>query len=234
MPDVELGREYVRERVRALLDDTSDSDVMTGMHGDLAVTFSYSSDDANPPETHVAAELPKHHGLELRLERRDREPRDTFNLHGYAGTAAPLTAARILLDKPTCERLLEQRVSALRIAPFDIKDYLPRGTLRLIERTSPEHQDLYRSTYEVSLTVRGWIEDPERAVATIALAVDLASRVSDAVTRAAGAELATGPYRDAPGASSHRPADDDRHGVRRIVAATYTLLSRAVAGWWPF
>lgn len=230
---MELGREFVRDRVRKLLGDTSDGDDITGTLNDYPVTLAYSSEVVNPPETTIDIELPKHYGFELRAQRRERTERDSFTTRGFSGTADPAAAAHVLFDKPTCERLVEQRITDIRIELFDIKEYLPRGTIRLIERTSPEYQEQYRSTYKVSLTVRGWIEDPERAVAAIELAVDLASRVSDAVTRAAGAELATGPYRDAPGENANRATSDDHGGVRRIIASAYTLLSRALTGWWP-
>lgn len=229
--DVALGREYVRERVRGMLADASGHDSIEGQHGDYRVTFSYSLPVTNPPETDIRVELPTHHGFELRLKHRDRTPNDAIAIHGFSGTSAPLAAARFLLDRPTCERLWELRVTDVRIAAFDIKDSLPRRARRLIEQSPPEIQYEYRSQYRVWLTVRGWIEDPERAVATIALAIDIASRVGDAVTRAAGAELATGPYRDAPSERAASPVDHG--GLRRLVGAAYTLLSRALGGWWP-
>jgi hypothetical protein len=229
---MELGREFVRERVRKLLGDTSDSDVMTGTHGDYPVTFSYSSPNLEPPETHITVELPTDHGFELRIKRREHTARDTLTIHGFSGTTTSVHAARFLVDRPTARQLLEQRVSDVRIATFDVKTCLPRSTVRLIEQ-SPEGELHYRAKHQVTVTVRGWIEDAERAVATIALVVDLASRVSDAVTRAAGAELKTGPYRDAPTETASGPREEHRR-LRRLVSSTYALLSRALVGWWPF
>jgi hypothetical protein len=231
MPDIELGREYVRERVRRLLGDTSSKDAVSGAQGDYLVDFWYSDPERDQAETEVRVELPNHYDFELRLEYRASKRRDNFAIHGFTGTAAPAAVARLLIEKPMCERLVEQRVTYIRIAPFDIKAFLSRRTLRYIKELS--HEEQYRSKYTVSVTVRGWIEDPDRAIATIALAVDLASRVPDAITRAAGAELAEGPYRDAP-AERPRTSSDGRHrGIRRVVAAAYALLSRAVGGWWP-
>jgi hypothetical protein len=229
---MELGREYVRDRVRKLLGDASDGDVITGSHADYPVTFSYSPADFDPPETHISVELPSDYGFELRVERRDQTARDDLTLHGFSGTTTSIHAARHLVDKPTARRLVEQRVSDVRITTYDPKECLPRSTVRLIEQ-SPDSQIQLRAKHQVLLTVRGWIEDAERAVATIALVIDLASRVGDAMTRAAAAELKAGPYRDAPAEAAAEPHDEYR-GLRRVVSSTYALLSRALVGWWPF
>jgi hypothetical protein len=227
---MELGREFVRDRVRKLLGDTSDFDTIAGEHAGFPVELRYSDQRCDPPETTIKAELPNHYDFNLHLEQRTRTPRDTVTIHTFSGTATPPDVPRFLFDRRLCDLLAEQKVSHVRIALFDPKESLSRGTVRILEAL--EEQDGWRSKYSVTLTVRGWIEDPERAIAAIALVVELASRIGDAVTRAAGAELATGPYRDAPTERSAKSVD--RNSVHRIVAAGYSLLSRMVAGWWPF
>lgn len=208
----ELGRDHVRARVRRFLGGTSDEQDSTGVYAGRDVTFSYSGDDAEPANTYVKVDLGSPGQFRMRLWNREPRRGDSCVCYGFSGTATPPAVAVCLMDRAACGLLAESNVASITIDTFDPKDYLPRRTARKIDKLPEPAREPYRTRYHLTLVIRGWIEDPDRAVTAITLAVDIASRIADAYTRAAAEDAPRdgAPYRDLPTDTS--PSRHASHG----------------------
>jgi len=189
---------------------------MAGVHAGYDVTFDYTSPDSEDASTVVTVDLGAPGGFRMRLwHGKPRQRESWVDCYGFAGTATPTSAAIDLMDRATCDLLVESRVESLSIDTFDPKDYLPRRVVRKIEKLPDPAREEYRTRYHLRLCVRGWIEEPERAVTAITLAVDIATRIGDACTRAAAEDAPRdgAPYRDLPtGVSPKRQTPDRSYG----------------------